>query len=127
MILCDTNVMIEYLKSDPRTVARVNKIGFPNIALSSITMMELSVGALNKNELRKIQKSLRPLPLLHIDNEISETALQLIEKYSKSHNLQIPDALIAATAIANNFKLLTYNLKDFQYIEGLQLEAVNKG
>ncbi len=47
--------------------------------------------------------------------------LLLIKKYAKSHSLDIPDALIAATAIVNNFKLFTYNLKDFKYIEDLHI------
>lgn len=45
----------------------------------------------------------------------------LIEKFSKSHGLQIPDALIAATALELGLPLSTANLKDFQYIPDLQL------
>ena len=45
------------------------------------------------------------------------TALILIEEYSKSYGLHIPDALIASTAICKNIKLFTYNLKDFRFIK----------
>jgi len=38
-----------------------------------------------------------------------------------SHKLSVPDALIAATALSNNTPLYTLNIKDFQFIPGLQL------
>ena len=44
----------------------------------------------------------------------------LIFKYAKSHNLTIPDALIAATA-KRNIPLFTLNLKDFKYIDEINL------
>ena len=39
----------------------------------------------------------------------------------KSHTLNIPDSLIASTALEYKCKLFTYNLKDFKYIDGLKL------
>ena len=47
-------------------------------------------------------------------------ATNLIFKYAKSHNLTIPDALIAATA-KRNIPLFTLNLKDFKYIDEINL------
>jgi len=44
-----------------------------------------------------------------------------IFEYAKSHNLAIPDSLIASTVISIKLKLLTLNLKDFKYIDGLEL------
>ena len=121
MILCDTDIFIEALKNNPQTVNTIRIIGFENIALSVITLMELYFGALNKKELAFIKKRLIKLEIIRISDEISEVALELIEKYSKSHKLHIPDALIAATAICHKFELLTYNIKDFIYIDGIRL------
>jgi len=56
MVLCDTDVMIEYLKGNEQTKETLNDIGAENIALSSITIMELYFGVLNKRELDKIKK-----------------------------------------------------------------------
>ena len=39
----------------------------------------------------------------------------------KSHKLTIPDALIAATALTQNIGLYTLNLKDFRFIQQLNL------
>jgi predicted nucleic acid-binding protein len=83
--------------------------------------MELFFGALNANELNKIKKYLSSLEIIQIDLLISEKAVGLIEKYSKSHHLQIPDSIIAATSLIYGMELLTYNVKDFKYIKHLRL------
>ncbi len=122
MILCDTNVIIEILKGNEKTIKIIESIGLENIAISSVTVMELYFGALNKRELSKIKKHLKALNIVHFDNDISELAVSMIESYSKSHGLQIPDAIIAATALSFEMKLFTLNLKDFKYIDGLNLQ-----
>ena len=97
MILCDTNVIIEILKGNKKTINIIENIGLENLAISSVTVMELYFGALNKRELNKIKKHLQTLNIVHCDTNISESAIKLIERFSKSHGLQIPDAIIAAT------------------------------
>ena len=121
MILCDTNIIIEILKGNKRTINIIESIGLENIAISSVTVMELYFGALNKRELNKIKKHLQALNIVHFDTDISESAIKLIERFSKSHGLQIPDAIIVATAMTSNINLFTFNLKDFKYIDGLNL------
>ena len=122
MILCDTNVIIETLKGDEKTIKIMESIGLENIAISSVTVMELYFGALNKKELNKIKKHLKALNIVHFDNDVSELAVSMIESYSKSYGLQIPDAIIAATAMSLEINLFTLNLKDFIYIDGLKLQ-----
>lgn len=121
MVLCDTDIFIDALKNNPSAVNLLRKIGFENIALSSISVMEIYFGAANKKELAKIKSRLHLLNILHVNQEISQEAVRLTEKYSKSHGLRIPDALIAATAINFQMALLTNNLKDFKFIENIKL------
>ena len=121
MIILDTNIIIELFKGNAETKELLENINEENFAISIITSMELYYGAINKRELNKIKKFLKSFSLLLINEEISKIALELIEKYSKSHRLEIPDGLIAATSIYYDVPLLTYNKKDFKYIEGLQL------
>ena len=121
MILCDTNVIIEALKKNPAVIQTIEKIGLDRIAISVVTAMELYYGALNKAELKKIKRHLSSIRIFHIDEEISVTASALIERYIKSHGLQIPDALIAATSLNQAIKLYTGNKKDFVFIEKISL------
>lgn len=121
MILCDTNIIIELFKGNTQTIAIIEKLGFNNLSISSITEMELYFGALNKNELNKIKKSIHSLDIIHIDPMISQQSVALIEKYAKSHHLNIPDSIIAATSIVYDIELFTYNIKDFRFIKGIKL------
>ena len=121
MIILDTNIIIELFKGNVETKELLKKVDEKEFAISIITSMELYYGAINKRELNKIKKFLEKFNLLTINEEISKIALDLIEKYSKSHGLDIPDALIAATSLYYEIPLLTYNKKDFRYIEGLEL------
>jgi tRNA(fMet)-specific endonuclease VapC len=121
MILCDTNILIEFYKNNPAIVSELRKIGVEKISISIITKAELYYGAINKAELLKIQKHLNLLHDFPIDNQVSIQFIQLMERYSLSHKLTIPDALIAATALVNNLNLYTLNIKDFRFIEGINL------
>ncbi|MBK8396801.1 MAG: type II toxin-antitoxin system VapC family toxin [Leptospiraceae bacterium] len=121
MALCDTNILIEFWKGNPSVVTNLTKLSIENISISSVTQMELYYGALDKNELSKIKRALAALILIPISENISNFSVELIERYSKSHGLEIPDAIIAATAIQRNIKLYTLNKKDFKYIEDLHL------
>lgn len=49
-----------------------------------------------------------------------------METYALSHKLSLPDAFIAATALAHNMEIYTLNLKDFRYIQGLTLYIPRK-
>jgi len=56
MILCDTNVLIEAFKGNEKIIRKIDQLGIENIGISSVTVMELYYGALNKRELNKIKK-----------------------------------------------------------------------
>lgn len=120
MILLDTNVLIEILKENRETLAIVAQLETP-FSISSISAMELMYGARNHQEVIKLEKFCKLFNMVHPDREISSQALQLVTRYAKSHTLDIPDALIAATALTHHLELFTYNLKDFRFIPHLVL------
>lgn len=121
LVICDTNIFIEFYKNNSQIVENLKKIGIANIAISSVTAGELIFGAYNKAELQNIRKDIDSLVVLPIDENISENFIDFMTKYSLSHNLDLPDALIAATAIEYGCELYTLNLKHFRYIDGLKL------
>lgn len=121
MILCDTNILVEFYKNNPTVINELRQIGIDRLAISVITQAELYYGAINKGELVRIQKHLKLLNDIPIDREISAQFIQLMARYSLSHKLAIPDALIAATALVKDMSLYTLNLKDFRFIERLNL------
>ncbi len=119
-IVLDTNILIEVLKGNRSIVEKLEKQNF-EYCISSITVMELYFGALNKAELFTLKKFVKLFKIIELNDNISSISTELIFQYAKSHNLTIPDSLIASTAISENIKLYTLNLKDFRYIDGLVL------
>ena len=74
-----------------------------------------------KREIKKLEKFITLFTILHINTEISIHSTELIKTYAKSHSLDIPDSLIAATALEKALTLFTYNTKDFKYISHIKL------
>jgi hypothetical protein len=121
IIICDTNILIEYFKGDEIISNKLHQIGRDSIAISTITIAELYHGALNKKELTQLKSSLSNLIQLSLNGSISDIFLNLMEKYCLSHKLTIPDAIIAATSIYYEAPLFTLNQKDFKFIPGIKL------
>jgi len=125
-VICDTDVMIDYWDdrkarhSNTKSILE-NKIGIDNIVLSAITKMELMQGALNKNDMEKINKKLSRLTTILIDNEITLKAFDLLQKYYLSHSLTLADCFIASTSEVTGLELFTYNTKDYKFIPQLVL------
>lgn len=120
MIFLDTNVLIEILKGNQSTQRKIASLQTP-LSISSITAMELIYGAKNKQEVKKLEQFFQLFDVIHLNEAISSKTLQLIKQYAKSHKLDIPDALIAATVLVQRAKLFTYNIKDFKFIPDLDL------
>jgi len=118
-VVLDTNILIEILKGNEKIISFLDN--FDNFYISAVSKMELFYGALNKRELISLNKFLNSFDIIEINKEISVKATELIFVYAKSHNLTIPDALIASTSICSKIPLFTLNLKDFRYIEGIKL------
>ncbi len=123
MILCDTNILIEFYRGRADVIETLSAVGVSGLAVSVITVGELYFGARDKRELKTLRENLSLLKQLPIDKEISKLHLELLEKYSLSHRLNIPDALIAATALNYSIPLYTLNVRDFHFISGLNLHS----
>ena len=128
-VICDTDVMIDYLDVKKQRHAETrhiieDKIGINNVILTAITKIELLAGAINKRDRVKISARLTRFNINLINPEITIRAFSLIEMYALSHGLALPDGLIAATAIETDLPLFTYNIKDYKFIKGLELFRV---
>jgi len=121
MILCDTNILIEFYKGNQKILDALHRIGPAGMAVSVVTVGELFYGARDRRELSKIQVHLSLIQQVALDEDISTHFVNLLGKYALSHKLSVPDALIASTAISKDMPIYTLNIKDFRYIPGLKL------
>ena len=72
LVLCDTNIIIEFYKKNTTVIKNLHAIGQHQIAVSIVTVGELLVGALNKKELSQIKNDLEHLQVIHLTDEIGE-------------------------------------------------------
>lgn len=115
--LIDNNEISEILKGNREVANYVVDLKF---AICAIVYIEAVQGSISNTQKLTIRKLVDNFPLLPITSEISNRAIDLILKYSNSHGLLLADALIAASSIENNLTVLTYNINDFRFIEGLR-------
>ncbi len=126
-IVIDTDVLIELLdNTKPKhleVLASLQKLEDKDIKLmlSVITKMELIQGSKNKNEVTRLLYQIESFESIELSSSVGEMAFNLILKYSKSHSLKIPDAIIAADCLLSSIPLFTFNTKDYKFISGLKL------
>jgi predicted nucleic acid-binding protein len=120
--LIDTDVLIDAARGYPEASAflREQHQTF-RIQISIVSAMELVVGSRNSSELSETKRFLEPVRIIPVDPNISDSAYDLIQTFTLSHGLMIPDALIAATALENGLTLLTKNTRHFQMIPKLDV------
>ena len=95
--------------------------GKENVLFSAITETELIAGqSCENNDIKnKVLQMLNSFHKREVTNRVALVAGDLCRRYG----VDLPDGIIAATAIINKSELFTKNLKDFQKIEGLKVVA----
>jgi predicted nucleic acid-binding protein len=118
--LIDTDILIDAERGHPDAVGFVTaQHAASGVRVSAVSAMELIVGCRNTVELTQVRRFLQSVSVIPLDSVISQTALGLVEAHFLSHGLLIPDALIAATALAHGFPLYTKNARHFQMVPHL--------
>jgi tRNA(fMet)-specific endonuclease VapC len=126
MILLDTNIIAAFLNGNELVSKRILE-AVDQIALSALVVAELNYGAKvsskTKENLERLNRLLEIIRVVPFDIECAK-AFGTIK--SRLRSISRPtgemDALIAATAIANNAILVTMNKKHFENIEDLNVE-----
>ncbi|MGZ8191867.1 MAG: PIN domain-containing protein [Methylococcaceae bacterium] len=120
-MLVDTDVLIWYLKGNDNARQEIN--GLSEFFISVVTYMELVQGLRNKQELIALRRALRiwNTNVLYISEDISAKALFYVEQYYLSHSMQLADALISATVVANGLELLTGNAKYYRVLKDISI------
>lgn len=125
--LIDTNIIIYRLKNLGNVNANFLKNKDKHMSLSVIFYGELVFGAKKSKAVEKNMETVNAIksifPLLEITSEIMNIFGE-IKAYTQKIGKTIDDMdlLIAATAITNNFTLVTHNTKHFKNIPNLKVE-----
>ena len=112
MLLLDTDVLIDYLRDRGEAVRYFEGLLAPT-ATSAVTVAELYAGVRNAEEEAAVESLLSTLHIFEIDAAIAKRAGLFRRKYLRSHQVEIPDALIAATSAVHEAQLVTLNRRHY--------------
>ena len=115
--LTDTNVFSEIFKGNADAKKFVES--FEN-SIDATVYIECLQGSKGNREKQIIKKYLSRFPVFYHTPNISKLTISLIDQYSNSHGLLLPDAQIAAVCLEHDLTLITYNVADFKFINGLK-------
>jgi predicted nucleic acid-binding protein len=114
--LLDTCVLIDVLRSRRQAIAFVEGLeGEPWVSV--VTAAELLAGQRSPVERSKIGQLLEELVVADVVLEIAVLAGTFCRDFRQTHGVEIPDALIAATAKVHGVRLVTRNLRHFPMLD----------
>jgi tRNA(fMet)-specific endonuclease VapC len=126
--LLDTNVCVMYLNGRSTSVRdRLLSVPFEDMAVCSVVKAELFYGALRSNNpsrtLERQQEFLGRFASLPFGDEAAIVCSQIRARLASAGTpIGAYDLQIAAIALANNLTLVTHNTREFERVEGLQVE-----
>jgi predicted nucleic acid-binding protein len=124
-ILVDTDIIIDFLKGVKSAKDLFRSDAF-DIYCSILSRKELlSMPGLSGYERKRITELLCRIRVMRIDSEIHSKYMQLLSIYGERQASMV-DYIIAATAWAKNFPLMTRNMKHFKHIKEIELCPVYK-
>lgn len=116
--LIDTNVLSKIFYGN---VEVKNFLASLKIGIDTIVYIECIQGSISNSDKNLIKRSLQSLKFYPLNDQIAQTAIELIDKYSNSRGLLLAVAMIAATAIEYGLSLVTFNVDDFKFIKELKI------
>ena len=115
--LADTNALIYLLEGRDCMKPYLSE----KLSASIISEMEmLSYSGITTDEEKEIRSLLLDCDILSLDESIKERTIFIRRQY----RVKLPDAIVAATAIDNDLKLITAD-KGFEKIEELDLSLIS--
>lgn len=128
MVVLDTSVIIDHLRRKIKGTILdllVEKYGWSELAISTVSVQELFVGLSSKNQKEEILNLISLMKILPYTFKVAEKAGEILRDSKTGMNFV--DAAIAATCVLNDCKLATLNTGDFLKIKGLDLMATDVG
>lgn len=118
-ILLDTDILIDFFRGHVTAVAFINACN-ARIILSSIVVAELYAGVKGDSEQATLQEFVSLFRVVPVSAEIGKVGGLLKRDYGKSHGVGLADAIVAATAEAENAELKTLNTKHYPMLKDLK-------
>lgn len=124
--LIDTNICIYFLKGRFQLDKKFRKVGLTKCFISEITLAELKFGVENSERIEKNRKVLEDfvsgLQIIPIFHSLDMYAFEKARLRKTGISVDDFDLLIGVTAVKHKLKMVTKNQKDFENIQGIEIE-----
>lgn len=127
MYLIDTDIFVYSLKGEPQVLEHFRRTASAPKALSVVSYGELLYGALKsrrrQENLARVRRLGELFPVIEVTGSIMETFASLkADLDARGKPLDDFDLVIAATAMALGYRLVSNNERHFRRVAGLHLE-----
>lgn len=110
--LLDSDVLIWLLRGRTDTLKRLDALEGP-FGVSVISRAEIWAGA-RESEVRQIEELFASLTTYPVEASVADLGGRFVrQSRRRGSRLELPDALIAATAVMHGLRLVTYNVSHF--------------
>ena len=117
VILLDSNIVI-YLRNPKWGEKIFSQIEDERLATCNVVVSEvLGFKGLEKSDADYFERFFVTMKNFQFDDTVTKMVIEL----RRRHTIQLPDAIIAATALTNDLSLCTHNVEDFEKIPDLLL------
>ena len=117
-VLPDTDILVDFLRGHEEAVALIRKYD-SEIILSAIVVAELYAGVKGESEEAVLGEFVSLFRVVPVTVAIARSAGMYKRDYGRSHGVGLADAVIAATAFAENAELQTLNTRHYPMMKGL--------
>lgn len=123
-MVVDTSIFIEYLRAKDKKKSTLFAIAdSTQLFISSVTMYELLMGAIDENKQKDIRLLTEDLPVLPFDESVSKKAAEIYHQLRRENKIiEYRDIFIAATCLVFELPLKTLNKKHFERIKQLDIQ-----
>lgn len=113
-VLLDTDIIIEILRGNAQIRAQFKKLILDGVgvAYTPVSLAEVHAGmrAGEEGTIEQFFRALSPCPL---DDAAGQMAGRYLRTYSRSHRIELGDALLAGAACSGGYTLWTRNKKHY--------------
>jgi len=122
-MVVDTSIFIEFLRKKDKTKTVLYSLPeTTTIAISSVTLYELLMGATDKSKNKDVKILTEDLLILSLDQEVAKKSAEIYHQLRNENNMiEFRDIFIAASCLVHNMPLKTLNNKHFERVEGLKI------
>jgi hypothetical protein len=118
-LLVDTDVLVDFLRGHTKAVAFVEAEA-TRIILSAVVVAELFAGVREGSERETLEEFVSLFPIIPVSADIGAKGGLYKRDYGDSHGVGLADAILAATAEAENAELKTLNTRHYPMLKRLR-------